>query len=497
MSIFAFTHRPSDQAFIQVRVWLAHLPISGKLPPRPLAVMPISSRVVKPELRAWHDDLIQKLIDRDIHVISYSVDGAQIERSISHDIHNEAFASGQLRTWHFDHPGRVGQLVLETPLLVAGRPWVMGTDGKHAKKNGRNAATSGARVLSMGEHLVHYGQLVALAESKDSPLLKADIIGVDKQDDRAAARLFSSATIEQIAKTQPDAIGLAIYLYIIGGMIDAQQNRAIVHDERMLLLWRARFFFEGWRAFIVRHPAYDVNTHFVSREFYDIVTIFHNSMLSLILTYRDQYSHLPLMPWLHSTEMNEHFFGVGRGILLAFYFVQFLQMVWKIILFMTSDITRVKINQESASVKKAGYHIFWTDTRGLDIENLCTYPSNAECDSTISTAYAESASLLEICGMGGQPSSSEQVRAALRSPPDTMSSEDYTEPEPDSLMSHEEAERLEELLRTDARDEDYAGRKHETDIVNAGIAAASLYMADTEALCVHSSTSNGGTMLTV
>jgi hypothetical protein len=41
----------------------------------------------------------------------------------------------------------------------------------------------GTRILALGNYLIHYGQLAAITEGNYSPLLKADIVGVDKQDD--------------------------------------------------------------------------------------------------------------------------------------------------------------------------------------------------------------------------------------------------------------------------------------------------------------------------
>jgi hypothetical protein len=466
-----------------VRLWLLVLPLP-KVPPRPLMIMPISSKTDKAELRIWHDAIERKMTERGMHHISYNVDGAQTERSLTHDIHNEAAESGNMKTWIFKHPQGTGSLAVEAPLLSNGQPRVMGTDGKHAKKNGRNAASSGARVLAMGHFIVHWGQLRALAESKDTPLLKADVIGVDKQDDRAAARLFSSATIDHISKTQPTEIGLAIYLYIIGGLIDAQQNRSISFNERMILLWRGRFFLEGWRGYIMNHPSYNVNTHFLAREYYDILSIFVNAMLGLIFIHRDYYPTIPLLLWLHSTEGNEHFFGCGRALQAAFSFVQFLQMIWKIVSYMTSQATRKKIAQAAANVKKSGYHYFWHDVRKLDPVALSTWPSNQECEEAIATALGEAHALLEICGMEHRMPDEHQLRELMRSPVIITQSEDGILDTSSQLCSEDtDAQYLSKLLHLNAEETDlFRGSKAEGNMIDLSIAATSMYLADTSTL---------------
>ncbi len=245
----------------QARAWVLIIPLPG-IPPKVIATMPVSSKVDIAELKKWHDEIQANLEDRDLHVISYNVDGASHERGLTHDVQRAAEENKQTYKWAFPHPtDGLPFLVLTAPTLKNGKPCIMSTDGKHAKKNARGSATSGTRVLVLGPYLVHFGQLADLATSLNSPLLKTDIIGVDKQDDRAAARLFSSATIEHLSRTQRDELGLIIYLFIIGELIDAQQNREIELGERMKMLWRGRFFLEGWRQSIVNHPHYSPLHH--------------------------------------------------------------------------------------------------------------------------------------------------------------------------------------------------------------------------------------------
>ncbi|KAI9066464.1 hypothetical protein FKP32DRAFT_1565821 [Trametes sanguinea] len=230
--------------------------------------------------------------------------------------------------------------------------------------------------------------------------MKSDIIGVDKQDDRAAARLFSSAVIDYMSRILPEELGLAIYLFIIGEIVDAQQSRTLTHAERVKMLWRSRFFLEGWRQHILDHPLYALHTHFISRELYDILSIFINAMLLLIVTHRDYFPDVPLLHWLNSTETCEHFFGCARKIQKDFTFVEWILMIPKISALMAGELrNKMKGAQAKAASSRFGYHHSYFDSHGVDLANLATFPSDEEIEALIRVAHTEAQSLLAILGI--------------------------------------------------------------------------------------------------
>ncbi len=384
----------------QVRVWLLTIPVIG-IPPFLIATMALKSKVNRRELRKWHDDISAKLDARRMHIVSYSVDGVETERGLTHEIQDDAIKSGKSHAWSFPHP-IPGQppLVIRVPLLENGQPCIMSSDGKHAKKNSRGSATSGTRYLIIGRYPVDYGLFATLAEGHNSPLMKTDIIGVDKQDDRAAARLFSAATVEYASRLMPDQLGLSIYLAIIGEAMDAQQNRNLTHCERVKMLWRTRFFLDGWRQYVLDHPHYTLHTHFITRELYDILSIFINAMLALILTHRDFFPDIPLYHWLNSTEPCEHFFGCARKIQKDFTFVEWLIMLPKVAILMAGELrNKLKGAQAKAAAARHGYHHSYFDTRGIDMANLTSFPSDVEFEDMIRVAHTEAKDLLTIVGI--------------------------------------------------------------------------------------------------
>jgi len=112
----------------------------------------------------------------------------------------------------------IHNIYFQAPLYY-GKPIIHIQDLKHAKKNGRNAIHSGARLLVLGEDTVRYDQIYQLAQEENSALYIRDVINVDKQDDGAAYRVFCSIFLDQCQNNgclNHDKTTLFIYLFIFG-----------------------------------------------------------------------------------------------------------------------------------------------------------------------------------------------------------------------------------------------------------------------------------------
>ncbi|EJD35366.1 hypothetical protein AURDEDRAFT_75363, partial [Auricularia subglabra TFB-10046 SS5] len=127
-------------------------------------------------------------------------------------------------------------------------------DSKHGLKTARNQLYTGARLLALGNYPLLYTHLHELALLPGSPLFNRDVIKVDRQEDRAAARLFSSELLDHHVTHFPERRGLSVYLFFIGGLFDAWQNRKIGHLDRILLALRCRFFLKAWRKHVEANP---------------------------------------------------------------------------------------------------------------------------------------------------------------------------------------------------------------------------------------------------
>ena len=87
-------------------------------------------------------------------------------------------------------------------------------DSKHALKTYRNNLFSGVRLLTFGDYYAQYNHIRQIACEKGLPLYIRDVEQLDRQDDNAAARLFSADTLQYISENHPDWIGVIIYLFI-------------------------------------------------------------------------------------------------------------------------------------------------------------------------------------------------------------------------------------------------------------------------------------------
>jgi len=75
---------------------------------------------------------------------------------------------------------------------------------------------------------------IAFSDQPDSLLYRRDVEKMDRQDDSAATRLFSAATLDFIREHHPDRIGLAAYLFVIGDVADAYHSRVASGKSRGL-----------------------------------------------------------------------------------------------------------------------------------------------------------------------------------------------------------------------------------------------------------------------
>lgn len=102
-------------------------------------------------------------------------------------------------------------------------PFAPVTDPEHAKKTTRNQPQHGTHTASLGTGYLVNGSLVDLSDVADSGLKRSDVVGVDKQDDGAARRLFHhkallATTFEKdgVRHVLEKFIGTHFYLFIHG-----------------------------------------------------------------------------------------------------------------------------------------------------------------------------------------------------------------------------------------------------------------------------------------
>ena len=161
------------------------------------------------------------------------------------------------------------------------------------------------------------------------PIYRQDVEKMDHQDDNATTCLFTAETLDFITKRNPAWLGLVIYLFIMGKVVDAYQGRMFSHLECVKMVLRCRYFLWLWKQFL--HAAGYAKKYYISPDAQDIVERLIDGLLALIYVYCDHYKAVyPLLSWLHATELCEHIFAECRKLIKDFTHLNFLFMTVQI-----------------------------------------------------------------------------------------------------------------------------------------------------------------------
>lgn len=369
------------------------------MPPTIIAILPITDSLNVPQLLDLHERIIFGLLERGIKVVSYSSDGTETERSVQRE-----FAASAKNHITVTIPSPHNNITIRVPVFDShgsSYPIVMIQDSKHALKTFRNNLFSGARLLPLGNHAAFFQQIRDMAFEEDSPLYHRDVEKLDRQDDNAASRLFSAPSLQYLVDRHPDQLGVIIYLFVFGELCDAFQNRHISHAERINLLLRTQFFVDMWGKFIDSLECYRKIQHFISRESVDILHFLTHGLISLIVIHRDFYPDIPLIPWLHSTEVCEHLFGLARRLIKDFGLLDFHNMMPKLTVQIRESIfsTHLAESTKQTTAAASGYHHTYSNLKHLDIMALGCFPTDTMIQAIAKRASDEADSLWALLGI--------------------------------------------------------------------------------------------------
>lgn len=212
------------------------------VPPCIVAALPASGKESAEQLHELHLSFIDKARKHGLKILSFGTDGAATERNAQELLRTNSSAS-KLLSFSDDFYG----ISCSVP-VIDDVPLIPVQDTKHAKKTCRNQVFSSARLLTFASTTVRYDQVYTL-QKLGSVLLTRDVVNVDKQDDMAALRTFSSRFLSEVVSmaTEDDTCrSLAAYLFVMGDLIDSYLNRKIGHKERIQMVMRGWFFLQGW-----------------------------------------------------------------------------------------------------------------------------------------------------------------------------------------------------------------------------------------------------------
>ncbi|KZP05037.1 hypothetical protein FIBSPDRAFT_903813 [Athelia psychrophila] len=209
---------------------------TSKVPSIVLAAVARSGKENAATLFEYHTTISQLLHACNITPLSASSDGTVTEHSLSKHIID---SHENLWRHRICGPTPDTNIDLIIPLCCChGRVINVCQDSKHGAKTAHNQLLTGAQLLSLGHFTALYTYLRDIAVATLGPLFRRDVGNVDKQDDRAASRTLSSATIGFIGQFFPQRRGLSVYLFVLGELVDAWQNCAIKACEHVFGILR-------------------------------------------------------------------------------------------------------------------------------------------------------------------------------------------------------------------------------------------------------------------
>ncbi|KAF9076319.1 hypothetical protein BDP27DRAFT_1534318, partial [Rhodocollybia butyracea] len=145
------------------------------------------------------------------------------------------------------------------------------------------------------------------------------------------------------------------------------------------MLLCARYFVDMWQKFIEKAPCYRQHQNFLTHESVDIISFLVNGLILLIIIHRDYFPHVPLLPWLHSSEACKHFFGMARQIVKDFTMLDFYQMVPKLLLRLREAVFNSRSDtKEEMTARASGYNHTYINMQKLDIVALGHFPMDME-----------------------------------------------------------------------------------------------------------------------
>ncbi|KAF8959326.1 hypothetical protein BDZ97DRAFT_1923016 [Flammula alnicola] len=468
-----------DLQATKLRLWTMSIPLP-RIPPLILAASPISSKNNAIQLAKMEESLLQLLIhsNQKFNVISLGSDGTSVEREARRELIRSQVA--QPVHYHIQHPAPGSSPIIIELLKIGEQIMVSIQDSKHLRKTMRNNAFTGAKSPVLGRFLICYQQVCDIALATDSPIYVRDVKKLDRQDDRAAARLFSASTLDFLVQHNSDNLGLIAYLFVFGDMVDAYQSRTISHLDRVKLVLRAKFFKEMWKSFL-SDAEYNMNRHFISHEADDIMDIVINGYMGLIYIHRDFLeSRFPLLPWMHGTETNEHVFGFLRGMIADFSMLDVLRLVPKLGVRLMAACKR-KSSKVDFKKCAAGYSHTYSDADDADLHFLSLFPTDTEIASTTKDAYEEALMIWELLGydptsnVGGLVSRSQAM--ASKDTDDEISDDEEEEDIDEQVSDRQE---LQNALDATAAVQAKGLPSNQTDdaLDECGYAVASLNIAD-------------------
>ncbi|KAK4703204.1 hypothetical protein P7C70_g3018, partial [Phenoliferia sp. Uapishka_3] len=412
----------TESALLLVR--MLQLPLDGD-PGLVIHLSPTNGTTTSEEIFQLTDDIRRQLCALGAKVVASAADGAATElraQDLAISTHE-----GDFVVYDYDKY----DLHLKAPIYPDSGPEVPVQDAGHAKKTARNNLVGGATFLALGRCWAGFSNLLACFLSGLSGLISTDVLKTDKQDDAAARRVMLApvlaSCLDSEGKIVPEQRGIFGYLAIIGKLeltllsssllltrsehlaagevFDAWFNRTMRIEERLKICFRGLHFLRNWKRDVLRlsklYPGlYSTSRGFLSPGAFRILTRQCESLILLVISYRDFYPSTSFCPWQISSAPLEHWFGLVRQLDREFSIGGLFEMVKNVDL-RHKILSSGRYEGKKERSGRRGYN-HQVDTDPLtpeDLEAHRTFPTKATMDRIADEAWEEMSTISEWLGI--------------------------------------------------------------------------------------------------
>lgn len=161
---------------------------------------------------------------------------------------------------------------------------------------------------------VHHLELLLKHFSKDQHELTSSVLNPhDKQNFSSVERISNGKVIQLLEANFPDSAGTAMFLTMIGDIIESFRSSTLTPLERIHKIWRSVFLMRFWRKFILRRSEYTIKDNCVTTNTYTCLEINAHSLVLILLYLEGNQMPNLFLPGLIDSQACESFFRQIRS----------------------------------------------------------------------------------------------------------------------------------------------------------------------------------------
>lgn len=275
-------------------------------------------------------------------------------------------------------------------------------DHVHNGTKARNRLLKPSVILPIGSQQASVGHLKILRNSvsKDVHRLTAkDICPDDRQNYKSVENIMCERVRNALLDHVIDSEATVMYLQICHEITSAYNEFDLKPVERIYRIWHSVFFLRAWRHWLRSSPKYTVEKNFITESCYACIEINAQTLLDLIVKFREENLPEQFLPYLFSSQPCESKFRRTRSNTT---------LCWTKINYTMYDLLnvlrRIEAETELAYFKLQEYDISIPQS-GNKPKKMVTYelPSNEEIEQRINDALNDGISDARKFGINVTP----------------------------------------------------------------------------------------------